>query len=160
MAQKLVLFLVLLAAPLAAQEAPPVLVLPDATVSAMLKEAARVSRYTLTPVRPQVVVMPQSWFVQHRCGGVAEGCLARGVFNPSNPMIVTISAETPELQRATILIHELVHFLQWANGERMIDISCDQRALLEAEAYVAAYRFELQRLPYHHGLDVTRSNCR
>jgi hypothetical protein len=160
MAKKLILFLVLLSAPLTAQEVSPVFVVPDGAVSLMLKEAARVSRYTLTPIRPQVIVMPHEWFVKNRCRGVAEGCTVRGVFNATKPMLIVLNADTQDRQRMTVLIHELVHFLQWANGEDMTSATCDQRALFEAEAYVAAYKFELQRLTYTHGLDVTRSNCR
>ncbi len=139
--------------------AEPQAVLPAETVELFIRAASQVSRYPLTAARPIVIVKPYAWFVENACDGNKD-CAVVGVFDPRYPLVVYLNAATPTDIRANTLVHELVHFLQFQNGKLPIESTCDQRALIEAEAYVAAYRFDLETTGTSaEPLDTTLSNC-
>jgi hypothetical protein len=138
----------------------PAYILDSAKVEPYIVVASKASRYPLPATRPAVVVMPHAWFVERTCDSV-EPCNVLGVFISKLPEYIFINEKTPDFLWRTILVHEYVHYLQWANGQDLsANQTCAQRALIEAEAYVAAYRFELEHRDHTVGLDVTASNCK
>jgi hypothetical protein len=152
----LILFVIMVAA--AACAGAEIQPIDKAKTERFLQIASQMSRYPLPAERPQVLVMPNEWFVENLCEGDTT-CKVWGVFFFGKPEYIFVNAETPVHLQQTVLVHEYVHFLQWANKQPKINASCEIRAMMEAEAYVASYKFELLHLPINHGLDVTKSNC-
>lgn len=130
-------------------ESLPPNALDPAKVERFIHIASEMTRYEIPRTRPVVLVMPS--------GFLPAGAL--GMFDIDDPRYILVSADTPRELQETVLVHEYVHYLQWAAGVIPKNQTCEQRAFIEAEAYVASYRFELKYLPFNHGLDVTRSNC-
>lgn len=127
---------------------PPVF-MPEQNVEAFIQAASEMSRYPVPKSRPIVMLVPAA---------TMAGLYGR--FNYATPEVLQISDATPQDMLATVVLHEMVHYLQYHAGvlpDRMP--TCAERAAFEAEAYVAAFRFELKYLKTTHGLDVTLSNC-
>lgn len=144
---KILIVLAVLATPAIPQAyiAPSV---PPEKIDLLVRAASEMSRYPIPPGRPKVVIMPAA---------LMPG--AFGLFIRNTPDTVYVNESTPVEWRATVLVHEFVHYLQFHAGTLPENQTCDQRAYVEAEAYVAAYRFELTYLKFHHPLTVDASNC-
>lgn len=145
----LVLTLYTAAVAAVATEPPPGNALRSHLVTQHLKYASELSRYPLIGRQPVVLVLP-------------DGLLPKvyGLFRPDTPEFIYVNESTPAALQRSVLVHELVHYLQFHAGVLPEQPSCHERAALEAEAYIASFRFELK---YLGGalmpLDVTRSNC-
>jgi hypothetical protein len=88
-----------------------------------------------TPARaPRVQRMPHEFFVRNACG--SHECKVLGWFPPGETIYLDQRLD-PEnnLLAASIVVHEMVHFLQFQAARTAADFSCVQSIELERQAY-------------------------
>ena len=94
-----------------------------------------------TPVQmPDMVTVPHSYLVQAACRG--EECKVMGWFPPGNTIYLDERLDPNDsLYAASVVVHEMVHYLQYeARGGRGF-INCEDTIQLEREAYQAQRDF-------------------
>jgi hypothetical protein len=126
-----------------------------AKVEEMLQAASRLSRYPMPAKRPEVLVLTPEQFKV-----AAQGIPALGFFRPSQPHYIVLNGGMDADMGDTVMVHELVHFLQWAAGVLTVgELRCEDRRWIEQEAFVASYRFEVERGLEMHGLVLVNIKC-
>jgi len=147
--------LLLLTAPAFAKEYPSTSI--DAKhVKTLMLEAARLSKYPKAKKFPEVVVLAKADFNE-----VIGSDGVWGFFAPSDPDHIVLNGAVDPTMWDTIIVHELVHFLQWKAGLLAeANLTCEDRQWVEQEAFVASYRFELARGGMNHGMITIKMKCR
>ncbi|MCC5795709.1 MAG: hypothetical protein JJU48_00105 [Methylophaga sp.] len=107
-----------------------------------------VTAYDDPPQLPEIIPISQQQLIEILCHG--ENCPALAYYDPGSQTIFHDQRLDfdADLNARSFLVHELVHYLQDKQG--LIDISsmsCEQRMLLEREAYLVQGKFLHQ-----HGL--------
>lgn len=135
------------------------MVLPQPTVENFLQVAALVSRYHMPAIeRPVVVLKTSEWFNASRVCAGEQPCTVMGFFSPYEGKTIYLRVDMPAGIRSQILVHELVHWLQAHSGMRAAD-TCAEKAVLEAEAYTAAYKFSVYGEGYQGSFRVADTEC-
>lgn len=90
--------------------------------------AVHLSPYSAPPVPPNLELKSHEFFVENACGG--EECNVIGWFNGGN----TIYIDRDYQNNDAIVVHEIVHWLQWKSG-KYDDLDCADTLYREREAY-------------------------
>ena len=103
------------------------------TIAVLLSWAIQLSGYPAPGVSPIIQYEPHRFFVAHACGG--KECKVVGWYNDSNVIYIDERHRDDESTfAASLVVHELVHFLQ--NGSGKFDsLSCEDSLVREREAY-------------------------
>jgi len=110
----------------------------------LLSWAVHLSNYTMPSAVPDVEFEPHSFFVEQVCGG--SECKAVGWYDDRDVIYLDDKYRSVESDFAqTLLVHELVHYLQHKSG-RFDSLSCEDSRAREREAYAVqnAYILEAQ----------------
>lgn len=103
-----------------------------ATLGILLGWAVHLSKYPQPDVPPEVEYKPQSFFVEKACGG--RDCKALGWYDDKG--IVYLDQRVNEQDNVftrSLIVHELVHYLQDLTGD--FSDSCEDQIRREREAY-------------------------
>jgi hypothetical protein len=92
--------------------------------------------------------MPHAFFVRNACSN--RECKVLGWFPPGDTIYLDQGLD-PEnnLLAASIVVHEMVHFLQFRTARTAADFSCDRSIELERQAYGVQREFITRYGVYH-----------
>lgn len=109
-------------------------------LAVLLAWAGVLSGYTPPAHLPELVMVPHAWLVQQACGG--NECQVLG-WHPPGDTVYLDERLDPEsdLLAASILVHELTHWLQQQPGRYATGYTCDEAIAMEREAYGVQQRF-------------------
>jgi hypothetical protein len=102
-------------------------------IARLLGTASVLGGYPLPDQPPRVTVVPQTELASMTCG---VGCLVKGAFIPGQGVFVVaeLAIDTSPSDRS-VLLHELVHYLQDVNQRYAAETPCDRFRDRELEAY-------------------------
>ena len=102
----------------------------------LLSWAVTLTGYQMPANPPEVVKVPHSYLIEKACGG--RECKVLGWFPPGERVYIDERLDPRDnLFASSILLHEMVHFLQQESGKYDKKYSCDKAMELEREAYGA-----------------------
>lgn len=106
----------------------------------LLAWASRLSGYPVPEKLPYVAYRPTAFFTDRVCGGNA--CKAVGWYNDEDVIYLAERYQFADQDdfANSLLLHELVHFLQHHSG-RFDSLSCDDSLAREREAYAVQNDF-------------------
>ena len=115
----------------------------DEILSIMLSWAVTLSGYPAPATPPVVQMVPHGFMVDHACRG--KECHVQGWF-PGGRIIYLDDQLDPVkgLYDSSVLLHELVHYLQQESKSSGIHSSCDANVAAEREAYGAQREYLLR----------------
>jgi hypothetical protein len=106
----------------------------------LLSWAVTLSGLPAPDTPPQLRRMPHDYFVQRACSG--RECKVLGWFPPGDTVYVDDRLDPQNnLLAASIVVHEMVHYLQFRAAARGLEFSCAQSIALERQAYGAQREF-------------------
>jgi hypothetical protein len=109
----------------------------------MLSWAVTLSGYPAPAAHPEVVNVPHAYLVEHACGG--RECKVLGWFPPGSKVFLDKRLNAQDsLLHASIVVHEMTHYLQHQSGKFDQGFSCQQAIALEREAYAVQREFLLR----------------
>ena len=111
----------------------------DALVLKLLTAISAIAGYPLPDRQPEIAFVPQSYLEERACD---RPCAVRGWFPPGQVVYLDerLDPENDTWERS-ILVHELVHYLQQEEGSFTAAGSCEAWMKREAEAYEVQYRW-------------------
>lgn len=102
-------------------------------IERLVATAAVLGGYPSAAPPPLVTVIAQAELSARVCGG---SCAVKGAFIPGQGVFVTSELEIEtNPQDRSVLLHELVHYLQELNGRYADENTCDRFRDRELEAY-------------------------
>jgi hypothetical protein len=105
----------------------------------LLLGAALLSGHPMPAQPPEVVLVTQARLGEMACG---RPCRIHGWSPPGNAIYLDIALDLDlDLFAQSILLHELVHYLQQESGKFGRHIDCLEWVEREREAYLAQYRW-------------------
>ena len=100
----------------------------------LLSWAVMLTGYDMPAERPQVVMASHSYLEQVACEG--RKCKVMGWFPSGTTIYIDERLDVQDnLYASSIVVHEMVHYLQQASGKYVADYSCAQAIEMEREAY-------------------------
>ena len=106
----------------------------------LLSWAVTLTGYQMPASPPQVVKVPHTYLIEKACGG--RECKVLGWFPPGETVYVDDRLNPRDnLLAASIVVHEMVHYLQYRAAATGLDFSCAQAIALERQAYGAQREF-------------------
>ncbi len=115
----------------------------DEIISIMMSWAVTLSGYPAAAKMPIVKMVPHSFLVENACRG--NECRVQGWF-PSGDTIYLDDKLDPVkgLYDSSVMLHEMVHYLQQESKKSGIHSSCDSNVAAEREAYGAQREYLLR----------------
>lgn len=112
----------------------PVVIELHSSMPSLLAWASNLSGYPLPEQVPRIYYRPRTFFVTQVCGGNA--CKAVGWYNDQNVIYLDEKYRYKDQDdfANSLLLHELVHFLQHVSG-KFDSLSCVDSLAREREAY-------------------------
>lgn len=108
--------------------------------AALMSWAITLSGYSAPVTMPQVVTVPHATLVQKACGG--RECKVLGWFPPGDTIFLDDRLKPEkDLYASSILVHEMVHYLQYQSTKYGKPYSCPALVSMEREAYAAQREF-------------------
>ncbi len=113
---------------------PAVVIELHSSMPTLLAWASNLSGYPVPETLPRIAYCPRAFFSNRVCGGSA--CPAVGWYNDQNIIYLheKFRYEDQDDFANSLLVHELVHFLQHHSG-RYNSLSCNDSLAREREAY-------------------------
>ena len=109
------------------------------TATVLLSWASLLSGYPAPEVSPAIRFEPHSFFVERVCGG--RDCRVVGWYNDDNVIYIDEKHRDDDSTfAASLVVHELVHYLQHQSGE-FDSHSCEDSLRREREAYRVQNRY-------------------
>ena len=115
----------------------------DEILAIMMSWAVTLSGYPAPATMPTLRMVPHSFLVENACRG--QECRVQGWF-PSGKIIYLDEKLDPRngLYDSSVLLHELVHYLQQESKVSDIHTSCNANVEAEREAYGAQREYLLR----------------
>lgn len=114
----------------------------------LMSWAITLSGYSAPPNQPEIVMAPHSYLVDAACAG--RECKVLGWFPPGETIYLDNRLDPMEsVYASSILVHELVHFLQQQSGRLEAKYSRETALAMEREAYGVQREFLLRYGVYH-----------
>lgn len=143
----------------------------EEAIAALMTWAIQLSGYALPERLPDIEFVPHSFFVEHYCEG-QEPCRITGWYpgiigtmhaNGVVPDTIYLDyelAQDNDIMASSIIVHELVHYLQDKAGAFNSADTCMQHLNEEREAYEVQRKY-LQKFNIYHavGLYLTFQRC-
>ncbi|MGH8728413.1 MAG: hypothetical protein ACREV9_09700 [Burkholderiales bacterium] len=109
----------------------------------LMSWAITLSGYSVPANQPEIVMAPHSYLVDAACAG--RECKVLGWFPPGETIYLDNRLDPMEsVYASSILVHELVHFLQQQSGRFEAKYSCETALAMEREAYGVQREFLLR----------------
>lgn len=108
----------------------------DQLYAVLLAWAVTLTGYPMPDHPPQISMVPQSYLRLAACGG--HQCKVIGWFPPGETIYLDDRLD-PELDLigSSVVVHEMVHYLQHLSGKHPAPYSCEESLAMEREAYQA-----------------------
>lgn len=112
-------------------------------ISIMMSWAVTLTGYPAPVTFPEVRMVPHSYLVEHACRGFK--CHVQGWYPPGNTIYLDDKLDPQNgLYASSVLLHELVHFLQKESGRTSMHYDCQADVEAEREAYQAQREYLLR----------------
>jgi hypothetical protein len=109
----------------------------------LMSWAVTLSGYPRPATAPEIVMVPHSYLVAEACGG--RECKVLGWYPPGQKIFLDDRLDpTDSLYASSIVVHEMVHFLQQQFGHFEEGLSCASALSREREAYAVQREFLLR----------------
>jgi len=124
-------------------------------VAVLMSWAVQLSGYPAPAQLPEVELVSQQWLVDQACGG--QRCSVRGWLPPGDRIYLDNALDpVGDTMDASVLLHELVHYLQRESGKFGDDcaaaIDREREAYAAQRSFLAAYGRHAPMLIALHGL--------
>jgi hypothetical protein len=125
----------------------------------MMSWAVTLSGYSLPDTPPDIAAVSHSYLVEHACGG--RECKVMGWFPPGHTIFLDKRLNPKvSLYASSILVHEMVHYLQHQSGRLNAPFSCETAIELEREAYAVQQEYLTRYGVYQPvGVSMHSSGC-
>ncbi len=111
----------------------------EALVLQLLTAISSIAGYSLPERAPEVAFVPQSYLEARAC---SQPCDIQGWFPPGQVVYLDERLDPQnDVWDRSILLHELVHYLQQEEGAFTETVTCEVWLKREAEAYEIQYRW-------------------
>lgn len=119
----------------------------DELLAILMSWAAALSGYTRPSTQPEIVMASHSYLVAEACGG--HECKVLGWYPPGRQIFLDDRLDpVTSLYASSIVVHEMVHFLQQQSGRFEESKSCETALRREREAYAVQQEFLLRSGAY------------
>ncbi len=109
-------------------------------IPTLLSWAITLSGYPAPAQLPKIEAVPHEYLVKAACNG--RPCKVMGWFPPGQTVYLDKRLDPQDsLYASSIVVHELVHYLQQESGRTGSMNSCEHAIALEREAYAAQQEF-------------------
>ncbi len=109
----------------------------------LMSWAVTLSGYPRPNTQPEIVMVPHSYLVAEACGG--HECQVLGWYPPGQTIFLDDRLDpVTSLYASSIVVHEMVHFLQQQSGRFEEGRSCASAMRREREAYAVQREFLLR----------------
>jgi hypothetical protein len=109
----------------------------------LMSWAVTLSGYSAPGLMPEVKMVPHAYLVEKACNG--RECKVLGWFPPGETIYVDARLDPQDdLFATSILVHEMVHYLQQQSGKYAGPHSCANSLAMEREAYGVQREFLLR----------------
>jgi hypothetical protein len=109
----------------------------------LMSWAVTLSGYSRPITQPEIVMVPHGYLVAEACGG--RECKVLGWYPPGQKIFLDDRLDPADsLYASSIVVHEMVHFLQQQSGHFEGGFSCRSTLAREREAYAAQREFLLR----------------
>ena len=106
----------------------------------MLSWAVTLTGYPMPEVQPEVRLVSHQELVERACGGVE--CKVLGWFPPGQVIYLDERLDPQDsLYASSVLVHEMVHYLQQTSGRYPREHDCETAIEREREAYAIQREF-------------------
>jgi hypothetical protein len=106
----------------------------------LMSWAATLSGYPRPVTLPEVVVVPHSYLVAEACGG--HECKVLGWYPPGQKIFLDDRLDpVNSLYASSIVVHEMVHYLQQQSGHYEEGPTCSSAIERERQAYAVQREF-------------------
>jgi len=125
----------------------------------LLSWAIVLSGYTAPAERPQIVMVPHAYLEKAACEG--RSCKVMGWFPPGKTIYIDDRLDPQEsLYASSIVVHEMVHYLQQTSGKYATPYSCADAITMEREAYAVQQAYLIRYGVYRPiGSSMHHSHC-
>lgn len=115
----------------------------DELMGILMSWAVLLSGYTAPAQSPQLVRVPASYLSAAACHG--RPCKVMGWFPPGQQIYLDERLDPrASVYASSVLVHEMVHYLQQESGKFGTPHSCESTIAMEREAYAAQREFLLR----------------
>jgi len=115
----------------------------DDLFAILMSWAVALSGYVHPTTQPEIVMAPHSYLVAEACGG--RECQVLGWYPPGHKIFLDDRLDPLNSTYASsIVVHEMVHFLQQESGRFEEGFSCESALKREREAYAVQREFLLR----------------
>ena len=119
----------------------------DELYAILMSWAATLSGYPRPTALPDIVMVSHSYLVAEACGG--HECKVLGWYPPGQKIFLDERLDPADgLYASSIVVHEMVHFLQQQSGHFEAGFSCALALEREREAYAVQREFLLRSGAY------------
>ena len=101
----------------------------------LLSWAVMLSGYSMPAQHPEVVMASHATLEQMACEG--RHCRVMGWYPSGGKIYIDDSLDLGDLYASSIVVHEMVHYLQQTSGTHSSVYSCAEAIAMEREAYAA-----------------------
>jgi hypothetical protein len=125
----------------------------------LLSWAVTLTGYAAPANPPEVTLVSHAYLERVACSG--RECKVMGWFPPGNHIYIDdrLDAEN-SLYASSIVVHEMVHYLQQTSGRYSSPYTCEQTMDMEREAYAAQQAFLVRYGVYQPiGLSMHNAGC-
>ncbi len=129
----------------------------QATLMILLSWASHLSGYPIPAEPPELRFEEHAFFVENVCGG--KECNVVGWYNDAD--IVYIDERHREFGggfAASLVVHELTHYLQHHSG-KFASLSCEDSVAREREAYYVQNRYIVEALASFQRIKPGPTSC-
>jgi hypothetical protein len=119
----------------------------DELFAILMSWAVTLSGYPRPTTLPEIVMVPHNYLVAEACGG--RECKVLGWYPPGQKIFLDERLDPAHnLYATSIVVHEMVHFLQQQSGHFELGFTCAQALEREREAYAVQGEFLLRSGAY------------
>lgn len=127
--------------------------------AAIMSWAVTLSGYPMPARPPEIVMVEHRLLVERACDG--QECKVMGWFPPGSRIYLDKRLNIAgSVYHSSILLHEMVHYLQQQSGRYGVPPSCESAIEMEREAYSVQREFLLRYGIYHPvGASMHSAGC-
>ena len=128
-------------------------------LAALMSWAVMLSGYPMPETMPEVQFVDHAMLQQAACDGRA--CKVLGWFPPGQRIYIDARLDARDsLYASSVVVHEMVHYLQQSSGRWPKTYDCQDAMAMEREAYSAQQAFLVRYGVYQPvGLSVHNAGC-
>jgi hypothetical protein len=119
----------------------------DELLAILMSWSVTLSGYSRPRAAPEIVMAPHSYLIAEACGG--RECQVLGWYPPGQKIFLDDRLDpATSLYASSVVVHEMVHFLQQQSGRFEESVDCAFAVEREREAYAVQREFLLRSGSY------------